>query len=85
MPRLRILAGPSLTALTPIQANSSIPFKIASDAFEGEILVYIKGFADEEGRIGDSEYFEGKEGKEGKGGKEGRKGVTWSIQAQGEF
>ena len=71
MPRLRILAGPTPDELVPIQANSGKPTRIASDAFEGEVAVYIKGFADTEGRVGDSEYFEK------------RSGVTWSIQVQG--
>ena len=73
MPRLRILAGPTPDQLVPIQANSGKPTRIASDAFEGEVAVYIKGFADTEGRVGDSEYFEK------------RSGVTWSIQVQGAF
>ena len=73
MPRLRILAGPTPDQLVSIQANSGKPTRIASDAFEGEVAVYIKGFADTDGRVGDSEYFEK------------RSGVTWSIQVQGKF
>ena len=71
MPRLRVLAGPSLDELVPIHANSGKPVRVSSDAFEGQIAVYIKGFADEEGRVTDSEYFKK------------RSGVTWSIQVQG--
>jgi len=71
MPRLSVVAGPSLDALVPISVNSGIPHNIVSDAFEGEILAYIKGFADEEGN--QNEYFQ----------REDRKGITWSIQTQG--
>ena len=71
MPRLRVLAGPSLDELVPIHANSGKPVRVSSDAFEGQVAVYIKGFADEEGRVTDSEYFKK------------RSGVTWSIQMQG--
>lgn len=73
MPRLRVLAGPSLDDLTPIATNSGKPLDIKSDAFEGNLAVYIKGFADASGRVGGSPYFEK------------RKGVTWSIQMQGRF
>jgi hypothetical protein len=75
MPRLSVVAGPSLDALVPITVNSGIPHNIVSDAFEGQILAYIKGFPAEEG-IGlqnESEYFQ----------REDRKGITWSIQTQG--
>ncbi len=74
MPRLRFLAGPSIDKLVPIEANSDQPLKISSDAFEGEIAVYIKGFADAEGKVGESPYFEHPE----------RNGTTWSFQVQGE-
>jgi len=73
--RLRVLAGPSLHQLAPIEANSDIPLCVSSDAFEGQIAVYIKGIPDDNGNIGKSPYFERKE----------RKGVTWSIQVQGRF
>ncbi len=73
MPRLSVLAGPSLDALVPISVNSGIPHNIVSDAFEGQILAYIKGFTDEEGNVLESEYFQ----------REDRKGITWSIQTQG--
>ncbi|EJF59728.1 hypothetical protein DICSQDRAFT_128064 [Dichomitus squalens LYAD-421 SS1] len=73
MPRLRVLAGPSPDELFPIQANSGKPARISSDAFEGQVAIYIKGFADAEGRVTDSEYFKK------------RSGVTWSIQVQGRY
>jgi hypothetical protein len=72
MPRLSVVAGPSLDALVPISVNSGIPHNIVSDAFEGQILAYIKGFPDEEGNV-ESEYFQ----------REDRKSITWSIQTQG--
>lgn len=75
MPRLQVLAGPSLSQLTPIAANSGKPVRIVSDAFEGEVAVFIKGYADAEGRIGNSPYFDAEE----------RKDVTWSVQMQGMF
>lgn len=73
MPRLRILAGPSPTDLKPISANSGKPFHVASESFEGDIAVYIKNFADPDGEVPDSSYFDQEE----------RKDVTWSIQMQG--
>jgi hypothetical protein len=75
MPRLSVVAGPSLDALVPITVNSGIPHNIVSDAFEGQILAYIKGFTDEEGDglQSENEYFQ----------REDRKGITWSIQTQG--
>ncbi|KAH9922891.1 hypothetical protein B0H21DRAFT_701400 [Amylocystis lapponica] len=75
MPRLRVLAGPSFDKLVPISANSDVPVDVSSDAFEGKVAVYIKGFADPRGHIGDSPYFEQEE----------RRGITWSIQVQGRF
>jgi len=77
MPRLSVVAGPSLDALVPITVNSGIPHNIVSDAFEGQILAYIKGFTDEEGDglQSENEYFQ----------REDRKGITWSIQTQGRF
>ncbi len=53
--------------------NMSKPYELSSDLFEGEIIVYIKGFTDENGNVRDSEYF----------AKEDRQGITWSIQVQG--
>ncbi|KAI0697503.1 hypothetical protein C8T65DRAFT_662100 [Cerioporus squamosus] len=73
MPRLRILAGPSMSDLVPIHVDSGVPVKVSSDAFEGQLAVFIKGFADEEGKVRDSDYFRK------------RSGVTWSIQMQGRF
>jgi hypothetical protein len=73
MPRLRAVAGPSQDELVPISVNSDVPHNIVSDAFEGQILAYIKGFMDEEGNVLESEYFH----------REDRKGITWSIQVQG--
>ncbi|KAI0301636.1 hypothetical protein B0F90DRAFT_1718854 [Multifurca ochricompacta] len=75
MPRLRVAAGPSIDALVPISVNTDVPHSIVSDAFEGQILVYIKGFTDKEGKVLQSEYFD----------REDRKGITWSIQVQGRF
>ena len=74
MPRLRILAGPSTTDLREIHANSGDAVDVSSDAFEGKVAVYIKNFADPEGKVQDSAYFT----------HESRKDVTWSIQVQGE-
>jgi hypothetical protein len=73
MPRLRAVAGPSLEELVPISVNSGVPHNIVSDAFEGQMLAYIKGFTDEDGNVLESEYFH----------REDRKGITWSIQVQG--
>ncbi|KAI9465756.1 DUF1769-domain-containing protein [Lactarius psammicola] len=75
MPRLRVVAGPSLDALVPISVNSNVPHAVTSDAFEGRILAYIKDFTDKDGSILQSEYFD----------REDRKGITWSIQVQGRF
>ena len=72
MPRLCVLAGPSVDELAPIDVNSGIPVKIKTDAFEGEIAVFIKGLEDPEtGVARDTDYFRK------------RSGVTWSIQVQG--
>lgn len=73
MPRLRILAGPSTTDLKPIRADSGEALDVSSDLFEGKVAVYIKNFADPDGKVQDSAYFE----------HESRKDVTWSIQVQG--
>ncbi|KAI0659685.1 DUF1769-domain-containing protein [Cubamyces menziesii] len=75
MPHLRVLAGPSTSEqdLVPLRVNSGVPVKISSDAFEGQVAVFIKGLADAEGGIEDSDYFRK------------RSGVTWSIQVQGRF
>ena len=71
MPRLRILAGPSLTDLKEIRANCGQAAHIATDKFEGDVAVYIHNFADSDGDVRDSAYFRKREN------------VTWSIQVQG--
>lgn len=73
MPRLRISAGTALDDLHHVEANTDIPTVVSSDVFEGQVAVYIKGFADEEGQVRHSDYFDK------------RRGVTWSIQVQGRF
>ncbi|KAH9852266.1 DUF1769-domain-containing protein [Lenzites betulinus] len=73
MPHLRVLAGPSEAELVPLKVNSGVPVRIQSDAFEGEVAVFIKGLSDAEGGKEDSDYFRK------------RSGVTWSIQVQGRF
>lgn len=73
MPRLRVVAGPSLDALEPISVNTGQAHDVSSSLFEGKILAYIKDFPDDAGNVQSSEYFERPE----------RKGVTWSIQVQG--
>lgn len=72
-PQLRVLAGPDLHRLTPITSlvNAGKAHHIKSDAFEGDVVVYIKDFGTESG-AGET-YFQSPE----------RTGVTWSIQAQG--
>ncbi|KAI0701391.1 DUF1769-domain-containing protein [Cytidiella melzeri] len=75
MTRLRILAGPSLTNLTPIEPNSDIPFDIKSEGYEGQIAVYIKGLPEDSGTPGHSRYFDHPL----------RNGITWGIQMQGRF
>jgi len=76
-PRLRILAGPSPDALTPIThlVNTSSSFKFSSELFEGEISVHIKDFVDDRGEMRRSDYFD----------REDRQGITWSIQTSGRF
>ncbi|VDB91308.1 unnamed protein product [Peniophora sp. CBMAI 1063] len=75
MPRLRVIAGPSLDDMQPMSVNTGEPFPISSPYFEGKLLAYIKGFPDEEGELLEHEYFE----------REDRAGITWSIQFQGRF
>jgi len=77
MPHLRVLAGTSPDTLVPIThvVNTNKPFRISSELFDGEIVANIKGFADDEDRVLDSEYFH----------REDRQGITWSIQVQGRF
>ena len=60
--------------LTPISVNSGVPVRISTDAFEGEVAVFIKGLEDPEtGVARDTDYFRK------------RSGVTWSIQVQGAY
>ncbi|KZT71921.1 DUF1769-domain-containing protein [Daedalea quercina L-15889] len=73
MPRLRILAGPSLEELTPIAANSGDAVEIKNEVFEGKVAAHIQGFVDPSGRATESPYFSK------------RSSVTWSIQVQGRF
>ncbi|KAJ7647603.1 DUF1769-domain-containing protein [Roridomyces roridus] len=76
MPKLRVLAGPSPDELVDITAsvNTNTPHAIATDAWEGQLVVFIKNFNGTED--GDAaEYF----------GRSDRAGITWSIQTQGRF
>ncbi|EKM58022.1 uncharacterized protein PHACADRAFT_116588 [Phanerochaete carnosa HHB-10118-sp] len=73
MPRLRILVGSSPGDLKPVRANTGEAVHISNDAFEGDIALYIKNFADQNGHVQDSTYFKQ------------RPNVTWSIQVQGRF
>jgi hypothetical protein len=73
MPRLRVVAGTSLSDLKPITVNSGTTSSLSSSTFEGQVLAYIKDFTDSDGNVLESEYFD----------REDRKGVTWSIQVQG--
>jgi len=75
MPRLHVLAGPSVDALEPIThfVNTGHAHRIHSDMFEGKVAVYVKGFTDAHGQPLHAEYFE----------RPDRKGITWSIQVQG--
>ncbi|RDB30093.1 hypothetical protein Hypma_014003 [Hypsizygus marmoreus] len=72
-PRLRVLAGTSLSTLVPITdlVNTTNPHKLSSELFDGEVVVNIKGFPTRHG----DEYF----------GREDRRGITWSIQVRGRF
>jgi hypothetical protein len=74
-PRLRVLAGTSLSSLVPITdlVNTPRPFELSSDLFKGQIVVHVKGLQEEDGSVRESEYFE----------RQDRSGITWSIQVQG--
>jgi Protein of unknown function (DUF1769) len=72
-PRLRVIAGPAQDQLQPITVNSGKAHRITSELFDGEVVAYIKGFVDDEGRTLETEYF----------GRDDRHGVTWSIQVRG--
>ncbi|KAJ7497013.1 hypothetical protein FB451DRAFT_1209722 [Mycena latifolia] len=78
MPKLRVLAGPTPHDLTPITSlvNTNTPHRISTEAWEGEIVVFIKGFNQEDpcsSTPEETQYFSS------------RDGVTWSIQVQGRF
>ncbi|KAJ3524090.1 hypothetical protein NMY22_g11156 [Coprinellus aureogranulatus] len=78
MPRLRVLAGPSPSILSPISVNTSQAHDISSDLFQGRVVVHIKGFNDDRQENDDikrDDYFE----------REDRQYITWSIQVQGRF
>jgi hypothetical protein len=74
MSDLRILAGPDLDHLEDmtVLVNSGRAHTITSDAFDGAVAMYIKGFpADDTGPA--KAYFDDPT----------RAGCTWSIQFQG--
>jgi hypothetical protein len=77
-PRLRILAGPDPESMQDITSlvNSGRSHLISSDAFEGEVAMYIRDFPGnaEPNQAADA-YF----------GSPMRKGVTWSIQSRGMY
>jgi hypothetical protein len=75
MPRFRVLAGPSVSALVPITelVNTNTPHRIVSDVFDGQVVAHIRGLMDENGQTRSSSYFE----------QEGKEKITWSIQVQG--
>lgn len=79
MPRLRVLAGPSPSKLSPISVNTSQAHDVSSDVFEGRVVVHIKGFntdgGEDEATLGPERYFD----------REDRQNITWSIQVQGRF
>lgn len=72
MPCFRVLAGPSLDQLTQVKPNSDTAVKIKSDAYDGQVAVYLKGL-NSDGQSRDCTYFS----------TDSRANVTWSIQAQG--
>lgn len=77
MPRLRVLAGPSVASLEDISAkvNKGLSHDVVSDAFEGRVAVYIKGFENRDNQTSESEFFE----------RDDRQDITWSIQVQGKY
>ncbi|KAF7298015.1 hypothetical protein HMN09_01022600 [Mycena chlorophos] len=76
MPALRVLAGPSPQDLAPIPVNTNEPFRIKSSAFDGQVVVFIKGLNQvDAASTAESQYF----------GRADRSGITWSIQVQGRF
>ncbi|KAJ7690700.1 hypothetical protein B0H17DRAFT_1064515 [Mycena rosella] len=82
MPKLRVMAGPTPYNLTPITSlvNTNTPHRIvAEDAsgWEGDVLVFIKGFNQEDPSLDSTPEAEQYFSK--------RDGVTWSIQVRGRF
>ncbi len=80
-PKFRVLAGPNSHSLSPLDLNTdstdaSTFFKIKTEDFEGRIVGNIKGYADVDGNIINSKYFDREDRK--------KEGATWSIQVQGE-
>ncbi|KAJ2911526.1 hypothetical protein MD484_g8890, partial [Candolleomyces efflorescens] len=78
--KIRVLAGPNPSALSPIPVNNGEAYPIASELFEGKVVVYIKGLAPTSSPDGASlldatGYFSHSE----------RASTTWSIQVQGCF
>jgi hypothetical protein len=75
VPQLQVLAGTDPDHLVPITnlVNTGKTYHIQSDAFEGDVLVYLKDFGMNDDIS--EPYFLSSE----------RAGVTWSIQAQGRF
>lgn len=73
--KLRVLTSSGSTAYPPVQpisVNSSIPTKIKTELFEGEISVWVKGYQGA-GVGGDGhDYFDE------------RTGMTYSIVVKGE-
>ncbi|KAF8887341.1 hypothetical protein BD779DRAFT_1611562 [Infundibulicybe gibba] len=76
-PHLRVLAGPSPTHLEPITSlvNTNGSHHISSALFEGDVVVNIKGFTNDDTTVKESPYFD----------REDRQGITWSIQMRGRF
>jgi hypothetical protein len=76
-PRLRVLVGPDPSSLQPVTSlvNSGKAFKIQSEAFDGELALFIKGFPGEDANdtAAADAYFDAPD----------RKGKTWSIQVRG--
>ncbi|RXW23917.1 hypothetical protein EST38_g1930 [Candolleomyces aberdarensis] len=80
--KLRVLAGPNPSALSPIPINNGQVHPIVSELFEGKVVVYIKGLPpssslEDAGASpwNAAAYF----------GNSERASTTWSIQVQGRF
>jgi hypothetical protein len=101
MPRLRVLTGPSTSpdALEDIShlVNTSTPYRIQSDAFDGAVVVHILDFVGPgpfaaTASSSSSSSSDGRSGGDGRGrggsdtdayfSSAERKGVTWSIQVR---